>query len=116
MKSTTPEIAWLDDIALACERIGAFLKAVERDAFMANAEKQYAVFALLIIIGEAANRFSVEYQQAHPNLPWREMVSMRNRIAHGYDSVDWNIIWETATMRIPKLLAALRPLLPPRST
>lgn len=113
MKSTTPEIAWLGDITIACERISVYLKGVERNAFMANDEKQYAVYAQVIIIGEAANRFSVEYQQANSSLPWRQMIGMRNRIVHGYDSVDWNIVWEVATMQIPKLLETLQPLLPP---
>lgn len=114
MKSTTPETAWLGDIAIGCERISAYLTGVERDAFMANDEKQYAVYAQLIIIGESANRFSAEYQQANPSLPWRQMIGMRNRIVHGYDSVDWNIVWEAATMHIPKLLGTLQPLLPPK--
>jgi len=116
VKSIPPENAWLDDIAAACERIRGFLQNVDYDAFVRNEEKRYAVYAQMVIIGEAANRFSSQYQQAHPNLPWRKMIGLRNRIVHGYDSIDWNIVWETATLHIPNVLTALRPLLPPKGT
>jgi uncharacterized protein with HEPN domain len=113
VKSIPPETAWLVDIAAACERIAGYLRGVDKSAFLANSEKRYAVYAQLIIIGEAASRFRPEYRDAHPTIPWRKMIGMRNRIVHEYDSIDWNIVWETATMHIPELLSALQPFLPP---
>ena len=112
MKSIPPETAWLVDIAGACERIVGYLRGVDKLAFLANSEKRYAIYAQLIIIGEAASRFSADYQNAHPKIPWRKMIGMRNRIVHEYDSIDWNIVWDTATTHIPGLISALQPLLP----
>jgi uncharacterized protein with HEPN domain len=116
VKSIPPESAWLVDIATACERIAGYLRGVDKSAFLANSEKRYAVYAQLIIIGEAASRFTTEYREAHPTIPWHNMIGMRNRIVHGYDSIDWNIVWETATLHIPPLLAALQPSLPPKES
>ena len=112
MKSIPPETAWLVDIAAACERIISYLRGVDKSAFLANSEKRYAIYAQLIIIGEAASRFSAAYRDAHPTIPWRKMIGMRNRIIHEYDSIDWKIVWDTATMHIPGLISALQPFLP----
>jgi uncharacterized protein with HEPN domain len=112
VKSTPPENAWLADIATACERVGRFLQGVDYARFIQDDEKRFAVYSQIIIIGEAANRFSPEFQQACAALPWRQMVGMRNRMVHAYDAIDWSIVWETASVQIPALLAALQPLLP----
>ncbi len=52
-----------------------------------------ALTRLLEIIGEAANRVPIVYQEEHPDIPWMQMVSARNRLIHGYDSVDFDILW-----------------------
>ncbi len=68
-----------------------------------------AVVRLLEIIGEAANGISTDYQQAHPELPWNGMVSMRNRLIHGYFDVNLDIVWKTIQEDLPFLLEKLLP-------
>ena len=66
-----------------------------------------AVVRLLEIIGEAANGVSSEYQQAHPDLPWAGMISMRNRLIHGYFDVNLDVVWKTMKEDLPELLRRL---------
>ena len=108
-----PELAPLNDIATAAQRTTRFMQGVDKTTFMANEEKQSAVFGQIIIMGEAANRLPPVFRAAHPQVPWPKMIGMRHRIVHGYDEIDWDIVWQVAAHEIPKLLNLLRPLLPP---
>ncbi len=88
-----PELAPLQDIATAAERITRFAEGIDYAMFIGNEEKQSAVFGQIVIIGEAANRLPPAFRAAHPQVPWVKMIGMRNRIVHGYDEVDWDIVW-----------------------
>ncbi|MEI8080203.1 MAG: HepT-like ribonuclease domain-containing protein [bacterium] len=67
-----------------------------------------ALLKLVEIVGEAATRISVPMQAAHPEIPWREIIGTRNRLIHGYDSVDHNILWDIVTADFPSLAAQVR--------
>ena len=106
------DLIGIQDMVTAGERIMRYLQGVSRSAFLSNDEKQSAVFGQLVILGEAANRISQSFQQAHSEIPWRRMIGLRNRIVHGYDEVDWEIVWNVAEHELPKLVPPLRDLLP----
>lgn len=55
---------------------------------------QAATLHWIEIIGEAANRVSVELRHRHPEIPWRAVIAMRNLVAHGYDQVRLDVVWE----------------------
>jgi uncharacterized protein with HEPN domain len=63
---------------------------------------------LLEIIGEAATRISKEEQGHYSDIPWSEIVSLRNRLIHGYDAVDFDILWQIMNQDLPRLIQALR--------
>ena len=65
---------------------------------------EYALTRCLEIIGEAATRLSRESLESMPEIPWREVIGMRNRLIHAYASVDRNFLWETVRSDIPPLL------------
>lgn len=58
-------------------------------------------------MGEAASRVSAPTRKRHPEIPWPDIVSMRNRLIHGYDLVDLNLLWDTVATDLPPLIAAL---------
>ncbi len=66
-----------------------------------------ALVRLLEIVGEAAGRVPSEERARRPDIPWPEIVGLRNRLIHGYDSVDFDILWEIVTNDLPPLIAAL---------
>jgi uncharacterized protein with HEPN domain len=64
------------------------------------------------IIGEAGGLVSRAMCDRHPEIDWPNIVSMRNRIVHDYRHIDIDVVWETATIDVPLLLAALEAFLP----
>ena len=70
-----------------------------------------ALVQLLQIIGEAAGRVSADRQARHPEIPWPHIVALRNRLIHGYDTVDFDILWQIITTDLPPLISAVEKIL-----
>jgi uncharacterized protein with HEPN domain len=68
--------------------------------FLADWRTQLMVERLIEIIGEAANRLPDELRDQYPAMPWRQMIGTRNWLAHGYDAVDYQIIWDVLTQHL----------------
>ncbi len=66
---------------------------------------------LLEIIGEAAARVDSGQRALYSDIPWSQIVGLRNRLIHGYDSVDFDILWEIVTNDLPSLITALKKML-----
>lgn len=66
-----------------------------------------ALTRLLEVTGEAAGRISEDTRTRHPEIPWPQIVSLRNRLIHGYDSVDLDILWQIVANDLPPLIVAL---------
>ncbi len=75
------------DIVLACRRLKSFVVGRSREDLDRDELLQYATLHAIVLIGDGANRLSVEFQQAHPEIPWKDVIGTRNRIIHGYDNV-----------------------------
>ncbi len=67
------------------------------------------------IIGEAASKVSDRGQKECPNIPWADIVGMRNRLIHAYFDINLNIVWKTVTEELQPLVDELDQLLPPQS-
>ena len=64
----------------------------------------------IVVIGEAATKLMNEFPEfvaAHPELSWRAMRAMRNRVAHGYFEIDLDVVWDTTQVALPALIVAL---------
>lgn len=85
--------------------------ALTRDRTRADLDRdrmlQLSLAHLIEIIGEAASRVPRDIQARHVAIPWIDIVGMRHRIVHGYDTLDLNVLWDTATRNLPPLIAAL---------
>ncbi len=71
---------------------------------------QHGVVMCLINIGEAATRIMdrhAAFAEAHPEIPWREIRRMRNKVAHGYLAIDFDIVWDVVKRELPALLERL---------
>lgn len=72
---------------------------------------QLALTRLIEIVGEAAGAVPNDVRDQYSHLPWREAVGMRNVLAHGYDIIEYAIIWDTVRNSLPPLIAQLRQIL-----
>lgn len=85
-----------------------YCEGVDFDAFMGNRMLQEACVFNALQIGELArNGLDAAFTDAHPEIPWRQMYGLRNRIAHDYEGIQMKIVWETITQDFGPLLAAL---------
>lgn len=99
-------------IAEAVERIKRWTEGISPEEFRDDELRQSAITRQLEIIGEATSRLTAEFLQTHADiLPWKAMKNMRNVLIHGYDEVDIDIVWTTATQDIPGIHAPLQDLL-----
>ncbi|MGD8626658.1 MAG: DUF86 domain-containing protein [Anaerolineae bacterium] len=105
--------AYLLDILIAARRAIEFLADLTWEEFAASDLHQNAVVRTLEIIGEAASRVSQDTRDAHPNIPWPQMIGMRHRLIHEYFHVDLATVWDTVKNDLPPLIALLEPLIPP---
>jgi uncharacterized protein with HEPN domain len=76
-----------------------------------NRVLELALVRLVEIVGEAANRLPEEDQLRYPSIPWREVVGMRNRLVHGYDAIDLDVLWDTLQIDLPQLIEELERIL-----
>jgi len=70
-----------------------------------------ALVRLVEIVGEAAARIPKQMWTLYPQIPWLEIVSLRNRLIHGYDSIDFDILWEIVNRDLPALIPLLEKII-----
>jgi uncharacterized protein with HEPN domain len=101
---------YIDHIRQAATDACGFVEGLDKDDFLDDKRTQQAVIMSLIIIGEAATKVMdgyAEFTQTHPEVRWRSMRNMRNRMAHGYFDIDLDVVWETVQEWLPELLRQL---------
>ena len=97
---------YLGHILAAMERIKRHTADVDEHGFMNSELIQDAVIRNIEIIGEAANniqRVNAAFAEANGEIPWQVMYAMRNRLSHGYDQVDFEMVWRTICNDLPHL-------------
>ena len=99
---------YVDDMIGFAEKVQSFTDGMDQDTFVSDALTYDATLRNLELIGEAAAHIPGAIRETYPEIPWRTMVSTRNRIAHGYLGIDDDIIWDIIQNDIPVLLLALR--------
>lgn len=87
----------LEDILGSIRNVHQYTTGVSYDAFVADTMRYYAVMKNIEIIGEAANMLTRNFRKEYSDLPWREIIGMRNVLTHGYANVSDIKLWKTAT-------------------
>ncbi|GHU39502.1 DUF86 domain-containing protein [Betaproteobacteria bacterium] len=98
---------YLDHMQQAAMNACAFVEGSGKADFLEDKRTQQTVIMSLVIIGEAVTKVLDGYAgftSAHPEVPWRNIRSMRNRIAHGYFDIDLDVVWDTVQTALPELL------------
>jgi uncharacterized protein with HEPN domain len=102
---------YIEDIIDAMEKAQILVQEVSYTQFAADFRIHFAVVRALEIIGEATKRLPDNVRERYPDIPWKEMAGMRDRIIHGYDTVNLRIVWDTVQQRIPVVQPRLEKIL-----
>ena len=95
----------------AIEAAVDFIDGRVRSDLDSDRQLLFAIVRAIEIAGEAAAKISPESRARAPDVPWQSIVSMRNRLIHGYFDIDRSIVWKTVQVELPTLLPALRALI-----
>jgi uncharacterized protein with HEPN domain len=102
---------YIEDILDAMEKAGVLVEDVDYKSFEEDFRINFAVVRALEIIGEATKRLPIDVRERYPDIPWRGMAGMRDRIAHGYDRVDLQIVWDVVKVDIPRIKPQIKQIL-----
>lgn len=106
--------SFLQHAVEAIQRVADYTAGLDEAGFLGDAMVQDAVIRNIEVMGEAARNVERQYPdfaQLHPYIPWKDVYAMRNRVSHGYFSVDLAIVWQAVQRDIPALGVQLRRLL-----
>ena len=98
---------YLDHMHQAAADACSFVEGLSKADFLDDKRTQQAVIMSLVIVGEAATKVMDAYEdfaRCHPDVPWRSMRGMRNRMTHGYFNMNLDVVWETVQTALPELL------------
>jgi uncharacterized protein with HEPN domain len=94
---------YLEDIQDAIGKVTGFIEGMSREEFEQDEKTAFAVIRALEIIGEAAKSIPDSIKAKYPQVPWREMAGMRDKLTHQYFGVSVQVVWRTATEELPDL-------------
>lgn len=102
---------YVEDILDAMNKAEILIEDVTYDQFEADFRINFAVVRALEIIGEATKRLPESLREQYSHIPWRGMAGMRDRIIHGYDNVDLQIVWDVIKRDIPQIKPQIQQIL-----
>ncbi len=104
--------AYLMDMLLAAQDAARFVAGLTFSQFEKSRLHQYAVLKAIEVIGEAATRVCAETKKSQPDVPWSEIIGMRNRLVHGYFEVNLKRVWDTVQNDLPALIDKVEQIVP----
>lgn len=102
---------YVKDMVAAIESIEAFIAGMGFEEFARDDKTLRAVLRKLEVLGEASKQVPEEIRAKHPDIPWREMAGMRDKLIHFYFGVDEALVWQTITNKIPDVKRRLQSIL-----
>lgn len=100
---TKDDSVYLEHILDSIKWIESYISDISRGQFLNNHLVQDAIIRQIEIIGEASKKLSISLKQKYPNIPWKDIAGMRDKLIHGYFGVDIEAVWKTVEDDIPIL-------------
>ncbi|MEM8894286.1 MAG: DUF86 domain-containing protein [Bacteroidota bacterium] len=107
---TKEDEIYVEHITNALRTIVEYTRTLNRTSFLDSQITQDAVIRQLEIVGEATKRISQRLKDINPDVPWKEMAGMRDKLIHDYIDVDLWVVWDTVQSDVPKLMKLLNDL------
>ena len=104
-------IVYLRHILDAIHRIEEYTTGVQYEGFMSNNLVQAGVMREIEIMGEAAKRLTNEFKEKYPDVPWKKVAGMRDKLMHGYFGVDLDAVWDTVKKDINVLEGKIKDII-----
>jgi len=105
------DVVLLRDMLDYSKRAVSAVRGRERDDLDSDPLLAAALERFVEVIGEAAHKVSAAQRESSPLIPWRGIIGMRNRLIHGYASVDHDILWDVVSVDLPNLVGQLEALI-----
>ena len=102
---------FVKDIIVAIKAIEQFVEGLSLSEFKDDDKTSSAVIRKFEIIGEAAKHVPESLKGAYPDVPWKRMAGMRDRLIHGYFGIDYQLIWDAIQLELPELKPRLKKIL-----
>lgn len=109
--SKRSDIDYLKDILEAAKRVTGYCKDLDYEGFLNDIKTQDAAVRNIEIIGEAAKNISPSYRELYPDIPWKNISGMRDKLIHGYFGVNLDIVWEVIKNDLPMLVGGIEAII-----
>ncbi len=94
---------YVQDIIEAITDIERFIEGISLDSFLSDKKTTYAVVRSLEIIGEAAKKVPENIKKKYPQIPWKKMSGMRDKLIHEYFGIDQDMVWKVINEELPRI-------------
>jgi len=105
------ERIWFEHILDSSQKVIKFSNNKTVDDLKSDDMLYYAILKCVEIIGEASTKITPETRSQYDDIPWKDIIAMRNRLVHGYFSVDYQILWNVVVKKIPELITSISKIL-----